>query len=152
MTADALARALRPLLRMHRAVHRTFRPVHRALLPLHRLRDPNIVPDQFKREADRLAAHRYRAVTVPSARRLFARAAWKYRLLRGYGERRRGPGGWRKRHCNTYIVACLRLARPLASEAILFQAMAEAFGENFRTIERAWRKRAEAPRRRRKTR
>ena len=137
MTAIAdMVRALRPL-------QRAMRPLLRLARGLH----PGTVPSRFVREADRLAARRHRAVTIPGAHALFAIAAWKYRLLRGDGERVRGPGGWRKRHCETYIRGCLRIARPLAGEDILFQAMGEAFGESTRTIERAWRDRPERRRR-----
>ena len=134
------------------SIARWFAPLHRALLPLRRLRDPEIVPERFKREAARLRTHRYRSVTVPSARRLFALAALKYGMLRGDGERRRGPRRWRKLDCDTYIRACLRVALPLADKVILFQAAGEAFGEQTRTILRAWEGRDDRPRRRRKLR
>ena len=81
---------------------------------------------------------------------LFQLAAERYRLIKGAmmggRARRRGWKSHIKRGTDAYIVRCMHHADGIAARTVrsrsgrwtLAEAMGEAFGENARTIERAW--------------
>ena len=151
---ERAADALRPLTRFGTSLHERAAPLVDGARPSSRPRSLSLSrlfgpPRAFVVEADRIRA-RHGELTYPEAVELFKLAADRYRLVtHGSARRRRGWGSHIKRAGDRYIVECLHCVdgigghrvRASSSQWTLAQAMAEAFYEGERIIERAWERR-----------